>query len=225
MMNHNIFVSSWLEISFWYIGGFIMIFFSLLILSFMFLNRRRKNTTTVDRVVKIASEAIRIPLLEQIRSQLLQELGRARRYERPLSAAVLNFECEKRLDSSNRSLISTRTQKNSLQLMELTQFSFFLAGSLLRSVLRESDIIGYDAVHAEYILFLPESSKSKGLQAVYRLQEILNKKTQIKLYTGVAEFPGDALTVEELIECAREVCHRQLLDDDSLSIKEGIKDN
>lgn len=91
-----------------------------------------------------------------------------------------------------------------------TQIEYLLCGRILRDSLREVDLLVYDGVKNQFIIFLPESNRVDSEKAVHRLSEILGKRISNQLYYGISEFPTDGLIEEDLIERSVESATKSL---------------
>ena len=181
--------------------GLTLTFLSLLFLGTTLLMwRRRKRLTVIDRAVSLAMQATGIPPYRRSFPQLAQELDRARRCHNPLTAIVLSLQSDSVLE-----------QKRVLVL----HLAVRLVGTILRDAFRASDIVTYDSVNDQYVILLTESTKAQALQAVQRLKERLFRRTAVHLKAGMAEFPADGLTIEDLVNTAQGDCKYRLPGEDS----------
>jgi hypothetical protein len=84
-----------------------------------------------------------------------------------------------------------------------SQVAAIVFGSVLLETLRESDLVTYVAVQNQYAILLTESTKEQAQKAIERLGSLYYQRTQDRLRAGIAEFPDDALTLEELVVSAQ----------------------
>jgi hypothetical protein len=115
---------------------------------------------------------------------LTAELGRARRYERVFSIVVVSPVAE--ADAQN----GKRLQPH-------------VTAAGLREVLRESDILCYEAADDCFVLGLTESERDAAQRALERVRTLFQDQLKIDLAVGVAQFPEDGLTLGDLVETAR----------------------
>ncbi|MCG8607907.1 hypothetical protein MJD09_23340 [bacterium] len=137
-----------------------------------------------------------------------------RRYNRPLTIAVLKIESDQLLIDLKRNLISelddSERRGNSYgHIIRTIQLVFSLAGSLLGESLRESDMATYDVATNQYIIALPECDTAQAMQTVHRLKKLLFKRTAGHLVEGVAEFPKDGIIIEDLVYKAMEAIRQK----------------
>jgi len=140
-------------------------------------------------------ETIQIHRLGQRLPEFERELNRARRTERRLAVAVLALESgpdERRASRKNKPWIE--------------RWVYLLVGSILRDLLREHDIVAYDPATDRHVLQLTESDRSQAGQLVERIREEVEARTSLSLRGGVAQFPEDGLTLQELLRHAGENC-------------------
>jgi GGDEF domain-containing protein len=201
----------------------IMMFFSLLFFTATLIWQRRKAVAAIDRAVSLASQATGIPTYRRSFPNLAHELARARRYQRPLSVVVLSLEGEQ-LVKPERSLVAgggNGSFSSQSQLRQTSQLVFPLVGPILRDALRESEIVTYDPTTNQYVVLLTESTKAQATQFVQRLTELASKRTLIRLRAGIAEFPVDGLTMEDLVSRAQAACSHHPAGEVSLTAVAG----
>ena len=176
----------------------------------VFLIRGRKKNRILSPNSRYWSpelQASAVPTYKSTLSKLTTELGRMRRYNRPLTIVVLKIESDQLLIDMKRDLFPANGSGsvNSYDhIMRTIQLVFSLAGSLLGESLRESDIATYDVATNQYILVLPECDAAQAMQTVQRLKVLLFKRTAGHLVEGVAEFPKDGIIIEDLVAKAME---------------------
>jgi len=83
------------------------------------------------------------------------------------------------------------------------QMRFLLLGSLLCGTFRESDIVSYAAELHEFVAFLPECGGTAAHQAVERVDRLYLSRIGVGLRAGLAVYPTDGLTLDDLLEHAR----------------------
>jgi diguanylate cyclase (GGDEF)-like protein len=126
--------------------------------------------------------------------RLKEEFKRALRYSHPLSLIILDVDNFKKINDTHGHLFGDEVLKKIAQ--------------MLRENARETDFIaryGGD----EFVIILPETNKESAFKLAERILERLNKSTIIKdtslelsVSIGVASYPEDAITPEELIKSA-----------------------
>lgn len=121
---------------------------------------------------------------------LAGELTRARRYEQALTIVVATLVP---LDESHDGRGgSNGNGDGGPDVLPL------LAAVGLREALRESDVLCYRPVERRFVLGLPQTEGDEGRQAMARVGELFHRRLHIDLEAGVASFPGDGLTLEDL---------------------------
>jgi hypothetical protein len=83
------------------------------------------------------------------------------------------------------------------------QLRFLMLGSLLCGTLRESDVVSYAADVHEFVALLPECKGDAARQTVERLHQIYSSRMGTGLRAGMAVYPADGLTLDDLLEHAR----------------------
>ena len=77
----------------------------------------------------------------------------------------------------------------------------FLA-SVLQEIVREADIVTYAATLGRCIVMMPEVPKADARLALDRMGRICANRLTFPIRAGVAAFPDDGWTLEELIQQA-----------------------
>jgi GGDEF domain-containing protein len=144
-----------------------------------------------------------IPRYRRSLHRMTAELERARRYGNSLTIAVLSVDQEQ-LKQKKRNLLAV------MENTEIASYFFFsLVSALLRDNLRACDFLTYDVTNDYYVVLMPETSASLAEQGVIRLNELIANRIKITLRAGVAEFPADGLTIEDLVSHAHTRSHRK----------------
>lgn len=152
-----------------------------------------------------ASRALRIPTYREFQPVLQDELARARRYQRPLSALVLRPASEpvrRLLARDPGQAVSTDLERTCMQ------FVFFLLGTLLKDSLRATDRLCYLTTDHLYLTLLTESEPEDARFVARRLDTMLRARISVSVAAGLSEFPRNGLTVPDLIAHARLQCRR-----------------
>lgn len=167
--------------------------------------RRRKVNYAVTRGL-YGSWHTAIPRYRRSVHRMTGELERARRYGNTLTIAVLSVDQEQ-LKQKKRNLIAATENT------EVASYFFFsLISALLRDNLRACDFLTYDVSKDHYVILMPETSAALAEQGIVRLNELIANRIKIMLRAGVAEFPADGLTIEDLVSQAHTRSHRKATD-------------
>lgn len=143
-----------------------------------------------------------IPRYRRALHRLTAELERARRYGNSLTIAVLSVDADQQRQRK-RSFI---TLADNAEIA--SHFFFSIISALLRDNLRNCDMLTYDVTNDYYVILMPETSASFADQAMARLNEIIAKRVKVSLRCGIAEFPTDGLTIDDLVNHAHARGHR-----------------
>jgi hypothetical protein len=80
------------------------------------------------------------------------------------------------------------------------------ASYVLREALRSSDRVSYDPELDQFVIVLPETEREQaelfGNRQIQRARERLGTKLRV----GVAEFPTNGVTFEDIVQMARHQC-------------------
>jgi hypothetical protein len=120
--------------------------------------------------------------------ELAAELARARRYERHLSIVVLSAQPVDEHAENGHS--------------KLPQMIALLTAAALREVLRFSDAVCYHAAENRFVLGLTEVGPERAVQAMARIRTHLLSRLHLRTQAGLAAFPADAITLDELVSMA-----------------------
>jgi hypothetical protein len=171
--------------------------------------RRNKSSRLAARNAAIASEAAGVPVYEQAMPLVAAELHRARRYEHPLSVLVLSPD----ITPSPRANGSAAGSASAS--IETMYNAFFLLGSLVHDSLRESDIVAFEPDDQLYVAFLSESDDVAARHAARRFRQAYHERTNSSLRVGMAQFPADGFTIDDLVAHARKSWKERPLSDTS----------
>lgn len=171
-----------------------------------FLWRKQRSLKNSLQALNSITEAAGISPYQISLPLLRKEIARVRRYQHPLSLIVIKpreYPVD-RQDGKPGGLARKENGSGGNAVKQLGQIEFLLCGRILRDSLREFDIISYDGANNRFVICLPESAKENAEKAVARLNDIIGKRISSQISHGIAEFPGDGLIIEDLVERAME---------------------
>lgn len=125
----------------------------------------------------------RMTSLREARPAFEREIARARRYEHPLS--VLMFRTASRHAPPWVTAATRATD-----------------AALLRSTLRQDDLVTIDPHRGQWIVLLPEADAQAAQGAMQRLRTLLAQADPGTRWWGTATFPEDGLLLDDLIAVA-----------------------
>lgn len=123
------------------------------------------------------------------------ELTRSRRYHRPLSLVVIQTESE------DEKL--TREMLKSVQHDLLTRFTSAKVGQIIDDRIRQTDLVLRD-YKGRFIVLCPETELPHASLLANRISQAIKERTSLRVLWGVAAFPEEALTFDDLLAKARE---------------------
>ncbi len=192
----SLFVEMW-------VIGIVVVGAGLFVMGLMW--RRRKVNYAVTKGL-YGNWHTAIPRYRRSLHRMTGELERARRYGNSLTIVVLSVDQEQ----------LKQKKRNLLQVTENTEiasyFFFSLISALLRDNLRACDLLTYDVTNDYYVILMPETSAALAEQGIVRLNELVSSRIKLALRAGVAEFPADGLTIEDLVSHAHTRSHRKATD-------------
>ncbi len=122
------------------------------------------------------------------------EFNRSRRYRRPLSMLLMEVDPEYQKD--NREVLK------SVQYDIATRFTSARVGQIIDDRIRQTDLVMRDRRWC-YVILCPETDRSAALLLATRIAEVVKAKTGLSILWGVAAFPEEALTFDDLLKKAR----------------------
>ena len=131
------------------------------------------------------------------------ELTRSRRYHRPLSVVMIESE------SDDEKLI--REAFKNIQHDLMSRFTSARVGQIIDDRVRQTDLVLRD-YKGRFIVLCPETDLSNASLLAQRISQAIKERTSLRVLWGVAAFPDEALTFEDLLQKARE----RLVDSTSL---------
>jgi hypothetical protein len=123
------------------------------------------------------------------------EFSRSRRYHRPISLIVVHAVPKD--EDAARELLK------SLQRDMLSRLSNARIGQAIGESIRQTDLLLRDQI-GRFIVLCPETSLESATFLGERVCNIVAEKTGLRANFGVASFPDEALTFEDLLHTARD---------------------
>ncbi len=123
------------------------------------------------------------------------ELTRSRRYHRPLSLVAIESESE---DEK-----TTREMLKSIQHDLLNRFTSARVGQIIDDRIRQTDLVLRDR-RGRFIILCPETDLEDASLLAKRIAQAVKERTSLHVLWGVAAFPEEALTFDDLLQKARE---------------------
>lgn len=138
-----------------------------------------------NRVKDIESESLRIKV----------EFTRSRRYNRPLSLLVLEADYAER--------IKTREVVKSIQHDLMNRFTLARIGQNIDDRIRQTDLVLKDH-RGRFLILCPETELADIILLAKRIETAITERIDLKVRCGVASFPDEALTFDDLMKRAHE---------------------
>jgi hypothetical protein len=149
-----------------------------------------------------------IPIQGRSVSYISEELERARRYQRTLTVAVARVQNgTARTGKSNGNGKGNGAYGSILFSSALVTYS--VLACIVRRMLRANDAISYDLTINGCVLLLVEIDRAGAIQCLGRIQKLIHDRAALELSIGIAEYPADGYTLEELIKTAENSCSSQ----------------
>jgi hypothetical protein len=145
------------------------------------------------------------------------ELIRSRRYHRPLSLVVIESESEDQK--------TTREMLKSVQQDLLNRFTSARVGQIIDDRIRQTDLVLRDH-RGRFVILCPETNLENTILLAKRITQAVKERTNLHVLWGVAAFPEEALTFDDLLQKATErLTHSDSLPKEQVSVpvSEGSK--
>jgi hypothetical protein len=138
------------------------------------------------------------------------ELTRSRRYHRPLSLIVIESESEDQK--------MTREMLKSVQQDLLNRFTSARVGQIIDDRIRQTDLVLRDH-RGRFVILCPETNLENTILLAKRIVQAVKERTNLNILWGVAAFPEEALTFDDLLQKATErLGHSDLLPQEQVSV-------
>jgi GGDEF domain-containing protein len=141
--------------------------------------------------------------IESENQRIKIELTRSRRYHRPLSVVMIESE------SDDEKLI--REAFKNIQHDLMSRFTSARVGQIIDDRVRQTDLVLRD-YKGRFIVLCPETDLPNASLLAKRIAQAIKERTSLRVLWGVAAFPDEALTFDDLLQKARE----RLVDSTSL---------
>jgi len=123
------------------------------------------------------------------------EFTRSRRYHRPLSLIVI--------ESMSDDQKTTRENLKSVQHDLLNRFTSARIGQIIDDRIRQTDLVLRDR-RGRFILLCSETDLASAGLLANRITKAVQERTDLQISCGIASFPEEALTFDDLLQTARE---------------------
>lgn len=123
------------------------------------------------------------------------ELTRSRRYHRPLSLVVIQSEADDE-DFTQKVL-------QNIQHDLMSRFTSARVGQIIDERIRQTDLVLRD-YQGRFVVLCPETDLSNATLLAKRISQSIKERTNLRVLWGVAAFPDEALTFDDLLQKARQ---------------------
>lgn len=128
------------------------------------------------------------------------ELTRSRRYHRPLSLVIIEPEADEKI---------TRETLKSVQHDLMNRFTSARIGQIIDDRIRQTDLALKDH-KGRFVILCPETNLASAILLGRRIAQAVEKRTDLHILWGVAAFPDEALTFDDMLLKARERLARSI---------------
>lgn len=168
------------------------------------LSAKLNNTETIIESLTLSEVGKRIKPIEEVLHMAENEMSRCRRYEHPLSVIVVEPEDQK--PEIDLAMIAKSLEKTIASNVVFTNIS-----NVLSDVIRQPDLVMKDNSNKRFIICCPETTNAHSREVTERIRAAV-EQSKLSVVCGVATFPDEALTLEELVKRAESGIKRQSSD-------------
>jgi hypothetical protein len=130
--------------------------------------------------------------------RIRDELERARRYQRPLTVALVGDARA----VTPATLLDLGSRRRTAPLDPGSPLIPVLLAPVLSEITRTIDVVTYASTLAQCVIVMPEASHDHAAGALRRMAEICSGRLHVPVTVRMATFPEDGLTLEELLRKA-----------------------
>jgi len=145
---------------------------------FLHLRKRRES-----EMISLITRFTAVSCYRRSLPRLQREIARSRRLQRPMSIIVIRPK-----------LGCNRQDAGGLDRIE-----FLLCGASFINALRDMDVIAFDSAHDQFVIALPESSRTQATHTIDRLAGLIGKTMADRIHFGTVAFPEDGLNIDDLV--------------------------
>jgi len=145
--------------------------------------------------ITFASVSRRVQKLDQAGEDIHQELIRSRRHHRPLTVMVAKFD-PKSID------VDLHRHVREIQQAMMARYAHVGLARLISQQARRIDLVADQQDQGRFIILSPESDVAGATALAERIRVAAEQQLGVAVTYGVASFPQDALTFEELVAYA-----------------------
>jgi GGDEF domain-containing protein len=133
--------------------------------------------------------------IEEEQQRIKTELTRSRRYHRPLSLVVI----ESLGDDGKVAIEMLKGIQHDL----MNRFTSARVGQIIDDRIRQTDLVLRD-YRGRFVILCPETDLPSSELLAKRIIHAVKERTDLLVFFGVAAFPDEALTFDDLLHTARE---------------------
>jgi hypothetical protein len=133
--------------------------------------------------------------LDDASNRVKVEFTRSRRYHRPLAVLLMKVDPETQRENG-------QVLKN-IQSDIMNRLTSARIGQIIGDRIRQTDLVLRDRQWS-YVIICPETDYSSVLLLARRISQAVKEKTGYSILWGIAAFPEEALTFEDMMKKARE---------------------
>ena len=131
--------------------------------------------------------------LDESSQRVKIEFTRSRRYHRPLAMLLMQVEPDSHRENGVKNI----------QYDIMNRFTAARIGQIIDDRIRQTDLVLRDRGWA-YVILCPETDYASILLLARRITQTVKEKTGLSVMWGIAAFPEEALTFDDMLKKARE---------------------
>ncbi len=148
------------------------------------------------RNITLADLRNRVQHRSEALDEITKEFVRSRRQNYPVSVMVVEPDPSSVKVTLNRSVLE-------IQQAMMTRYVLTSLMRIVSGLTRRTDLIIDQAIDVEsFVVFSPDTNNEQAYLLADRVRADIHNKLGVQVCCGLATFPDEALTFDELIECA-----------------------
>jgi GGDEF domain-containing protein len=172
---------------------------SLLTISIFLAYNLARSLTEFENVIErvtFPKQGERVVEMKAANEDIKTEFIRSRRHNRPLSVLMIEMD-------PNTNKIGLEQTVKRIQKTMLTRYLLASLAQVLTKEARRTDLIIEQSEQGGFVLLCPETTAEGSYVLAERIQALAMEQLGISVNCGVAAFPDEALTFDDLMQKAR----------------------
>jgi len=161
-------------------------------------HRLSQNVSDFEQAVwtiTVADLDSRVGSLDEPSGEVHRAILFSRRTEKPLSVVVV-------APAPDSALVTTPRAVEAVQKAMMERYLAASMGSVIVNTVRRSDLTLENARDGRLVVVCPDTDEKAAKSVAAHVRKSLEDKLRVRVSVGIASFPGEALTLEDLVQTA-----------------------